>query len=195
MSSQYSTDDSDTIYKVVINPEEQYSIWPEHKENPLGWSDAGRVGPKADCLAFIKEVWTDMRPLTLRKKMADMAENPLPLAPEPAPRNEMGLVDRLCDGQHPILLSLDPNATLNHFREAVENGYLRFTFTDTRPGTELGVRLDRSACNLDQANLVDGRGTARLVGNLSLDYTRVRCVVDIDLETLAGYGRLERIRA
>lgn len=60
-----------TIYKVVINHEEQYSIWPASRENPLGWRDAGKQGSKAECLAYIKEVWTDMRPLSLRQKMAD----------------------------------------------------------------------------------------------------------------------------
>jgi MbtH protein len=58
-----------TIYKVVVNHEEQYSIWPVERENPRGWRDAGKSGSKADCLAYIKEVWTDMRPLSLRKKM------------------------------------------------------------------------------------------------------------------------------
>ncbi|HEX6046473.1 MAG TPA: MbtH family NRPS accessory protein [Pyrinomonadaceae bacterium] len=63
-----------TIYKAVVNHEEQYSIWPAHRENPLGWNDTGKSGLKADCLAYIKEVWTDMRPLSLRKKMeADAA--------------------------------------------------------------------------------------------------------------------------
>jgi MbtH protein len=57
-----------TIYKVVVNHEEQYSIWPLEKENPLGWRDAGKNGPKAECLAYIKEVWTDMRPLSLRQQ-------------------------------------------------------------------------------------------------------------------------------
>ena len=57
------------IYKVVVNHEEQYSIWPEYKENPLGWRDVGKAGHKDECLAYIKEVWTDMRPLSLRKKM------------------------------------------------------------------------------------------------------------------------------
>jgi MbtH protein len=57
------------IYKVVVNHEEQYSIWPAEKENPNGWTDAGKSGSKTECLAYIKEVWTDMRPLTLRKKM------------------------------------------------------------------------------------------------------------------------------
>ena len=62
-----------TVYKVVVNHEEQYSIWPADRQNPLGWRDAGKAGPKAECLAHIKEVWTDMRPLSLRKKMEEAA--------------------------------------------------------------------------------------------------------------------------
>ena len=58
-------------YKVVLNHEEQYSIWLADRENPLGWNDAGKSGSKAECLAYIKEVWTDMRPLSLRKSMAE----------------------------------------------------------------------------------------------------------------------------
>ena len=58
-----------TIYKVVVNEEEQYSIWPSARENPPGWQDVGMTGPKDKCLAYIKAVWTDMRPLSLRKKM------------------------------------------------------------------------------------------------------------------------------
>jgi MbtH protein len=61
------------IYKVVVNHEEQYSIWPADKDNPLGWRDAGKSGTKAECLAHIKEVWTDMRPLTLRRRMEEAA--------------------------------------------------------------------------------------------------------------------------
>lgn len=61
-----------TLYKVVVNHEEQYSIWPANRENALGWRDAGKTGTKAECLAYIEEVWTDMRPLSLRKKMEEM---------------------------------------------------------------------------------------------------------------------------
>lgn len=60
------------IYKVVLNDEEQYSIWPANRDNPLGWRDAGKSGSKDECLAYVKEVWTDMRPLSLRKKMESM---------------------------------------------------------------------------------------------------------------------------
>ena len=61
--------EDNTIYKVVVNHEEQYSVWPADRENPLGWRDAGKAGAKAECLANIKEVWTDMRPLSLKKRM------------------------------------------------------------------------------------------------------------------------------
>ncbi|HBB30695.1 MAG TPA: MbtH family protein [Cyanobacteria bacterium UBA8803] len=63
-----------TIYKVVVNQEEQYSIWPNYKEIPLGWKDTGKSGHKQECLAYIKEVWTDMRPLSLRKKMEESVQ-------------------------------------------------------------------------------------------------------------------------
>ncbi len=66
------TQEDTTTYKVVVNHEEQYSIWPADRENALGWKDAGKSGSKAECLAYIKEVWTDMRPLSLRKKMEEM---------------------------------------------------------------------------------------------------------------------------
>jgi MbtH protein len=71
MSRNESEDDR--VYKVVVNHEEQYSIWPAERENALGWNDAGKSGLKPECLAYIKEVWTDMRPLSLRKKMEEAA--------------------------------------------------------------------------------------------------------------------------
>jgi len=69
----WDTEDDNTMYKVVVNHEEQFSIWPADRKPPRGWTEVGRSGPKAECLAYIKEVWTDMRPLSLRKKMKDAA--------------------------------------------------------------------------------------------------------------------------
>lgn len=60
--------ESTRLYKVVVNHEEQYSIWPSERENALGWRDAGKTGTKDECLVYIKEVWKDMRPLSLRKQ-------------------------------------------------------------------------------------------------------------------------------
>ena len=59
----------ETPFRVVVNDEEQYSLWPLDKENAPGWKDAGKTGTKAECLAYIREVWTDMRPKRLREKM------------------------------------------------------------------------------------------------------------------------------
>ena len=58
------------IYTVVKNAEEQYSIWLADQPLPNGWTEAGKKGPKSECLAHINEVWTDMRPLSLRRQMA-----------------------------------------------------------------------------------------------------------------------------
>ena len=62
------SDTDNQRYVAVVNHEEQYSIWPEGRELPAGWSDAGKRGSKDECLAHIKETWTDMRPLSLRRK-------------------------------------------------------------------------------------------------------------------------------
>jgi MbtH protein len=59
----------DAQYKVVVNHEGQYSIWPADREAPPGWDAPGTAGSKEECLAYIEEVWTDMRPLSLRKIM------------------------------------------------------------------------------------------------------------------------------
>ena len=69
-------DDDTTVYKVVLNHEEQYSIWPADRETPLGWRDAGKSGSRKECLDYIQEVWTDMRPLSVRKRMESAAAAP-----------------------------------------------------------------------------------------------------------------------
>jgi len=64
-------DDEEAVFEVVVNHEEQYSIWPADRDPPDGWRKVGKAGKKAECLEHIKEVWTDMRPLSLRKRMAE----------------------------------------------------------------------------------------------------------------------------
>jgi uncharacterized protein YbdZ (MbtH family) len=184
-----------TVYKVVVNHEEQYSIWPDYKEIPLGWKDAGKSGLKPECLAYIKEVWTDMRPLSLRKKMEELANNPPPLPPPPDPNKprEKTLVEKLCEGDHPVIASLRPEKTVNAFKDRIDMGYVHIKFTETKGGTELGIRLDRNTLDLSQADFENQEGSAHLEGELTLDYVKVRCVVDLDLKTLAGKGRLVRV--
>ena len=191
-----SSDEEDTvIYKVVKNHEEQYSIWPDYKEIPKGWNDAGKKGPKAECLAYIKEVWTDMRPLSLRKKMEEFAQNPPPPCPSPdtnAPRR-VSLVERLCEGDHAVEVGLRPEKTLMLFKEAIDRDYVHIKFTQTHGGTELGFRLDRGASDFTAADFESAKGTVHVEGNLTLDYVRVKCIADVDLSTLQGIGHLLKV--
>ena len=66
-------EESDT-FRVVINDEEQYSIWPARRTCPPGWHDAGKQGTRVECLEYIREVWTDMRPRSVREALAGSLE-------------------------------------------------------------------------------------------------------------------------
>lgn len=195
-----------TTYKVVVNHEEQYSIWPADRENPPGWRDAGKSGPKAECLAYIKDVWTDMRPLSLRKKMEEAAQSraqpPTTEAPSSTQATESkgdtvgdDLVKRLAEGDHPVEAGLRPKKSVQALKTCLDRGYVHIKFTNTRGGTELGVRLDRHASDFSRADFDNQTGTVLLVGRLTLNYVKVRCIADIDLKTLTGQGHLELVEA
>jgi MbtH protein len=64
-------DDLQEDYTVLLNEEEQYSLWPLSQEIPAGWRSAGKQGSREDCFRYVDEVWTDMRPLSLRKRMTE----------------------------------------------------------------------------------------------------------------------------
>ena len=68
-------DDKETIFKVVVNLEEQYSIWPDYDEIPKGWMELAVTGTKEQCLEYIENVWKDMRPLSLRKQIEEISDN------------------------------------------------------------------------------------------------------------------------
>jgi uncharacterized protein YbdZ (MbtH family) len=195
MSWNESEREDTTVYKVVVNAEEQYSIWPDFKEVPRGWRHVGKTGPKTECLSYIKEVWTDMRPLSLRQKMDDLARNPAP--PDPAPEAKevrfTSLVDRLCERDYSVEVGVKPRGDVKLFKEAVDRQYVHIRFPETRGGTELGFRLDRDASDFSTADFEKGKGKVHIEGALTLDYVPVRCVADIDLETLAGMGRLVKV--
>ncbi len=182
----------ETIYRVVVNHEEQYSIWPADRECPPGWRDAGKTGPKAECLAYIEEVWTDMRPLSLRRamekaEMEKLAEEPVRSDQGPDdPRDD--LVTWLSQGDHPVEATA-PSA--EQFLKRIESGYVNIRFTDTRGGTELGVRLDAGSREI--GGLERGNGKVRIAGDLTLNYRRVRLTAEVALETLKGFGRLQPV--
>ncbi|WP_027468174.1 MbtH family protein [Deefgea rivuli] len=67
-------DREDGTFKVLVNHEDQYSLWPDFKAVPGGWTDTGVKGNKQHCLDYVKQTWTDMRPLSLRRFMAEQAQ-------------------------------------------------------------------------------------------------------------------------
>ena len=194
--SLYDSDREDTtIYRVVVNHEEQYSIWPEYRELPPGWREAGKSGLKPDCLAYIKEVWTDLRPLSLRRQMETAASEVSQKTRQSS--NELGdstegpdLVRRLSEGRHPVESSLRPERTARALKDRIDLGHVHLKFTETRGGTELGVTLDRNAVDLSKSDFENRTGTVHLEGELILDNVKVRCIADIDLQTLNGQGYL-----
>lgn len=189
-------------FTVVINHEEQYSIWHAGRAIPNGWKEVGVTGSKQHCLAHIERVWTDMRPLSLRIKMAEMEsrtnvrqDGVLGTTPTNVPDSvgtKIDLVERLCTGVHPVEVSLRPDKTIAALQECLNRGYVMVKFTNTRGGTELGIRLDTSRTQTSSADLAAGLGTVHLVGGLTLDYVPVTCIADIDLASLTGTGHLER---
>jgi len=185
-----------SMYKVVVNHEEQYSIWPVDRENPLGWEDRGPSGSKPECLAYIDEVWTDMRPLSLRNHMEEVArqraENPPPPASPPGtePPKPDELITRLSTGDHPVEVGLRSEKTAEAFKAAIDRGYVYIKFTGTEGGTELGLRLDKQASDWSQADFSKATGPVHLEGTLTLNYVKLRIVADFQLNTLTGNGHL-----
>lgn len=182
------------LYRVVVNEEEQYSIWPADRPLPLGWSDTGNEGSKSECLDHIGTVWTDMRPLSLRKYLAaldqESAAPRLPVNQDQCVVDD--LVTRLSTGDHPVELSIrDPSPQT--FRSAIEQDRIRVRFIGTMGGTELGLHMDRKLTCMEKADFDAGSGSVYLVGTLTVDFVPVRCVANIDLANFTGVGHLERL--
>lgn len=188
MTSDEAETKDTTVYTVVVNHEEQYSIWPSFRDIPPGWKSVGNPGTKEECLAYVKEHWTDMRPLSLRKQMEEEQTRP-PVEPAVAPPED-NLIERLSEGKHAVVASLRPESSSKALKERIELGYVHIKFTETWGGTELGVRLDSEASDSSGADFENGTGSVHLEGGLTLNFVKVRCVADIDLATLGGTGRL-----
>jgi hypothetical protein len=100
------------------------------------------------------------------------------------------LVERLANGSHPVTVG-GPKPSLEDLRRRLDEiGHVSIKFTDTRGGTDLGMAVDRAACDTSAADFDQGSGTLHVEGTLVLNYHPVRCIADIDLATLDGTGHL-----
>ena len=192
-------DDDNAIYIVVVNHEQQYSIWPSGRPLAPGWDSAGKTGRKNECLDYISSVWTDMRPLSLRRELDELAR--ITAADQEDRANSAAppiagtcLVERLSAGRHAVTADLQPETTVA-LRECVDREYVHVRFEHTNGGTTLGIKLDKPACVTHNANFENATGSIHLEGELTLNGTRVRCICDLDLATLSGEGCLVRVNA
>jgi uncharacterized protein YbdZ (MbtH family) len=195
-----TSESADERYIVVVNHEEQYSIWPEGRDLPLGWHAEGTAGPKDVCLDHIQKIWTDMRPLSLRKKMEEEArrQKQEQEASVPATASDDDdvepLVRRLAAGSHPVVVTGvgDRNGAeaIERFRQRVDRGQINVLFPETQGGTELSLRFDPQGLDRSRCDFARRSGNLALAGDLNLDGVDVRCEVDLSLAELAGTGRL-----
>lgn len=100
------------------------------------------------------------------------------------------LVERLSQGEHPVEITLRPARTFDAFKGCLERRFVHVKFTDTRGGTELGVKIKEGDLDLSSANLEQATGTVKLSGELTLNFERVKLVAEISLPELSGCGRL-----
>lgn len=186
----HTKEQEETQYNVVINDEEQYSIWPLAKEMPLGWQSVGVQGIKTDCLSYIKKVWTDMRPLSLRKQMEELKQTShLEIEIEDQPFDTISpTVKFLSKGKHPVAIYPIPTS-LERLKSYLNDRFIHVNFLDTQGETCLGMNID--AMDKAAANLESGQGNLHLEGELVLDFVKVRCFVDVDVSSMKGVGYLQ----
>lgn len=107
--------------------------------------------------------------------------------------NEMKLsplVQKLSNGRHLVQFTSRSEDSHDDLQKCIDRGYVHIMFPETRGGTELGVTIERTLCNLSETNVRERRGLLHLEGKLTLDYQPVRCIADLDLESLSGEGYL-----
>jgi uncharacterized protein YbdZ (MbtH family) len=176
-------------FRVVINHEGQYSLWPTYRERPRGWEDAGCRGTRDQCLDFIEREWRDMRPRSLIAQLESVVDGAQP-ADEACVMPP--LVERLQRTQRVELARLH---TIAELAEQIERGFVFVRFVETQGGTELGFELDRAASDLSGVDWEARRGQLKLSGTLTLDFEPVRVCARINLASADGEGELVRLVA
>jgi uncharacterized protein YbdZ (MbtH family) len=182
------TNDERTPYVVVINDDEQYSIWRRDRPLPAGWREVGFEAGRTECLAHIEQVWTDMRPLTVRRALSSAKAHVEIVEEGRRSGGKNDLVIRL-EKEQPISLVAHPSESGEELKEQLERRRLYVRFDAT--GTELGFRLSDDAVATAMAAVHRQQEPIPLEGELVLNFERVRFVGSLHVRSLKGLGRLE----
>lgn len=190
-----SAEEPNLVYQVVVNEEEQYSIWPSYKKRPKGWTDVGPAGTKAECLDWIEKTWVDLRPRSLREVMRldSLRSAPAIRADLPiSPRTEslIPLPDRLCRHEQHIRVARCSDAA--DFKAQLDRGYVLLEFLQTAGGTELGCPVSSSRSVDVEARFDTGIGKIEVVAQVRVDYELLRILAVVDLSTLEGVCTVTR---
>jgi uncharacterized protein YbdZ (MbtH family) len=193
--SEYST-----AYKVVANDEEQYSIWPTDRRTPSGWHDVGAVGTREFCLAFVEGIRTDMlccsRQCGIKETTWSLAELAIvaEMSNDSLTVDHQELLNRFSNPGQSVEVILRAGNTAHSLMASIGDGFMKMKFTDSRGEAELGVILDRDAVEVHAADFENQKGLVHLEGGLILNCQRVRCIANINLETMTGRGCLSPVK-
>lgn len=172
-------------YNVVVNSEEQYSIWPEKKSLPAGWNFVGFKGSKENCLDHIQVIWTDMRPLSLRKSLEKIGSEKLKTVPTAKKGN---LVEALCQDQHIVLFDSDI-LSFKDLEERLGEKFLYLYFPNTKGGTSIGMGVDHYSFEKSGKNT----NQVHILGHFSLDYTNIRCSISVEMGSMKALASMKKI--
>ncbi len=101
------------------------------------------------------------------------------------------LPHKLSKGDHKVIFPSRLDDPHQELQDCIGRDYVHIKFTETRGGTELGFRLDPDHSDLEGADWDNKSGKIKMAGNLTLDYVKVRCVAELDVDSLAGLGHLD----
>ena len=178
-------------WSVVINTEEQYSIWPEDQTPPDGWHTIGVFGDKETCLDHIETVWTDMRPRSLREAMA-AADNGQSTFMDSALESVPRLVDLLCSGPQKVTLVTRPADNRRALANQLGQGVAQLRFPVEGGPTEILISMDAEASDWTEDSLLDRTGDLTLSGSVKLDGERLIVVATIHAAGLDGSATVSR---
>ena len=178
--------ETEDLYRVVINDEEQYSIWALWKDIPEGWYEVGVDGTEDKCLSYIEENWKDIRPLSLRKRLKELEDSEQEW--EEIEVVEPSLIDRLISKKTAVEVVAD--GWSDFVREAA-NGYIHIKFTETNGGTEIGIDIPKISKS-DLEKLKSKNEKLFVTSSFSLDYVNLEVKIWIDLSDLTGYSVLNK---